>query len=145
MSEITLRFLGQSGFEISTDSSTVIIDPSNKKSGQLKGDIVFCTHNHFDHVGGVRPFLELNPEAILVGNSQVLEKFPEYDDRSVLAEKGGSFEKGPWKFGFIKNRHGIFSSVENIGAIIQTEGFSFGHPGDAVYFEGFYNAGLHCC
>jgi L-ascorbate metabolism protein UlaG (beta-lactamase superfamily) len=142
MSDLTLRFLGQSGFEISKESSTIIIDPSNKKSGQLKGDLVYCTHVHFDHVGGVKPFLEFNPDAVLVGNSQVIEKFPEYSDRSIVVENGDSMERGPWKFEFIKNRHGFFKNVLNLGVIVRTEAFSFGHPGDGVYFKGFYNAGL---
>ncbi len=139
---ITIRFLGQSGFEISDGNSTLIIDPSNKKSGQLKGDIVYCTHNHMDHIRGVKPFLELNPEAKLIGNLQVLEKFPEYDERSILAEIGKTLKEGSWTFDFIKNRHGFFKSVLNMGVVVRVQDFSFGHPGDAIYFEGFYNLGL---
>ena len=62
---VTIRYLGQSGFEISDDVSTLLIDPSNKKSGKLKGDFVYCTHQHSDHTKGVEPFLELNQEAKL--------------------------------------------------------------------------------
>jgi L-ascorbate metabolism protein UlaG (beta-lactamase superfamily) len=134
--------LGNSGFEFSNNSSTLIIDPANKKSGQLKGEFVFCTHNHFDHIGGVKPFLEMNPEAKLIGNNQVLEKFDDYSERTILAEVGETITLGPWSLEFIKNRHGFFGSVQNTGIIIRSDDLSFGHPGDGVYFKGFYNVGL---
>ena len=139
---VTIRYLGQSGFEMSDDVSTLLVDPTNKKSGELKGDFVYCTHQHSDHTRGVEPFLELNQEAKLIGNQQVLEKFPKYEERTILAKEGDSIEVGPWKFEFIKNRHGLFGSVLNLGTIIRAGDFSFGHPGDGIRFSGFYNAGL---
>ncbi|MGY5876482.1 MAG: MBL fold metallo-hydrolase [Candidatus Thorarchaeota archaeon] len=137
-----IRFLGQSGFELRTDTSTIIIDPSNKKSGDIEGDLVYCTHKHFDHISGVDVFLERNAQAKLVGNWQVIEKFTHWEDRTVEVSKGERLTDGPWSLEFIQNKHGIFKGIVNLGVIIRTEGLSFGHPGDAVYFKGFYNAAL---
>jgi L-ascorbate metabolism protein UlaG (beta-lactamase superfamily) len=139
---VTIRYLGQSGFELSDGSSTLLIDPSNRRSGELNGNFVYCTHNHSDHIRGVESFLEVNEKAKLIGNEQVLEKFPNYQERSILSRQGERLEVGPWTLEFIKNRHGLFRSVLNLGAIIGKDEFSFGHPGDCVRFSGFYNRGL---
>ncbi len=140
--DVHVRFLGHSGFEIQKDSSTILIDPSNKKSGDIKGNLVYCTHNHFDHTRGVDVFLERNQEAKLAGNHQVIEKFTHWEDRTLEVSKGDALTEGPWSFEFVPNKHGVFKGVANLGVILRAEGFSFGHPGDAVYFKGFYNAGL---
>ncbi len=63
-----ITYLGQSGFFIETPELKLLIDPSNKRSGDLEGDLVYCTHKHFDHVGGVKTFLNRNSHAILIGN-----------------------------------------------------------------------------
>ena len=137
MPGLEIRYLGQSGFQLSKGGSSIIIDPFDKKSGDLDGDLVYCTHGHTDHVGGIPTFMNRNPEAILLTNEQVAKQFKEFSDRTVLAENGGSFTQGDWSFRFIQLRHGIFRDT-NIGVVV-TNGSSFAHLGDTVTYEGFYD------
>jgi L-ascorbate metabolism protein UlaG (beta-lactamase superfamily) len=133
----SIKYLGQSGFLVESASSTLLIDPSNKKSGEFDGDIVYCTHGHFDHVGGVETFLKRNPDSILVANKQVTRKYTNFGDRVVTCKDGETFERDPWTFHFSRLRHGIFGGVINLGVVVKVGGFSLAHCGDAVSFEGF--------
>ncbi|MHA1934069.1 MAG: MBL fold metallo-hydrolase [Candidatus Thorarchaeota archaeon] len=133
-----IRYLGQSGFHIQSSTSSMLIDPGSKDAGNLPGDIVYCTHKHFDHTKGVKSFLDLNPEAVLIGNEQVLRAFQEFSDRSLHAAAGETLVHGPWSLEFIECKHGFFKSIVNIGIIVRIEDFSFGHGGDTLTFSGFY-------
>lgn len=138
MTELTIRYLGQSGFQLTKDGSSVIIDPMDKGSGDLDGEVVYCTHGHTDHTGGIPTFMERNPEAVLLTNVEVAHQFKTYADRTVIAEDGGSYEHGDWVFKFIKLRHGVLKEI-NMGVIVSNTGDSFGHLGDTVTYEGFYH------
>lgn len=129
-------FLGHSGFLLEAFGSKLLIDPKDKESGDLDGNFVYCTHNHFDHTGGVKPFLQRNLEAILVGNDQVVDSFSEWGERTRKVQSDDIFEFGPWKFEFINLRHGFFKSVNNLAIIVHLQDFTFIHCGDAVSFEG---------
>jgi len=132
-----ITFLGQSGFLLETSDFTLLIDPTNKKSGDYSGDLVYCTHEHMDHVGGVEVFMERNPQAILLGSENVTKKFSIYGDRTVTCEDGGTFEKSQWHLEFKRLRHGFFKGVINLGIVVTLGEFGFAHCGDAVSFDGF--------
>ena len=137
VSETQIQFLGQSGFRLSHNDSSMLIDPNGKDAGNVNGELVYCTHKHFDHTGGVSTFLERNLDAILVTNEQVSKKFRKYADRVVIIEKNGSHSHGDWNLEFIETRHGFFRGVHNLGVIVRVGDVSFGHCGDSVEFEGF--------
>ncbi|MFX1513459.1 MAG: MBL fold metallo-hydrolase [Promethearchaeota archaeon] len=137
MTPLKIKFLGQSGFLLQQESTNLLIDPRNKKAGNVSGDIVYVTHNHTDHTGGVKSFLKRNPEAKFICNEQVASSFTKWPDRTIIATPGETIVQGEWKLKFIKGRHGLFSSVQNIGIIVQNEDISFGHAGDSVDFQGF--------
>ena len=132
-----ITFLGQSGFKLEHGNSTLIIDPSNKESGNHDGDIMYCTHKHFDHIGGVDTFLERNNSAIFICNEQVAGKFTKYGDRVKVVKDGETYENGPWSFRFIQLKHGIFKGIQNLAVVISVGNFSFAHCGDAVEFPNF--------
>jgi L-ascorbate metabolism protein UlaG (beta-lactamase superfamily) len=134
--ELIITYLGQSGFLLEADGSKMLIDPQDKKSGDREGDFVYCTHNHFDHTRGVKPFLRRNPEAFLVGNDQVVDSFSEFGDRTRQVKSGDNFDYGPWKLEFLQLRHGVFRSVNNLAVIVRVQDLVFIHCGDAVSFEG---------
>lgn len=134
-----ITYLGQSGFLLEYNDSRLLIDPSNKKSGDLDGNIIFCTHNHFDHIGGVEVFLNRNPSAILVCNEQTAGKFTHHGERVKIVKGGDSFTYEPWDFQFTNLRHGFFKGVQNTGAVILIGEFSFAHCGDAVEFTDYPN------
>ena len=137
MSQPSITFLGQSGFILEYQGHKLLIDPQTKAAGTRPGNIVYSTHQHFDHVGGVNSFLEHNPEAILIGNPQVATKFGHWGARVTTVNAGDKLTHGPWDFEFIQEPHGFFKNQINLGIIVRTEGFAFGHVGDAVRFDGF--------
>ena len=132
-----ITYLGQSGFKLEHSNSTLIIDPSNKESGNHDGDIMYCTHKHNDHIGGVDTFLERNSSAILVCNQQTADKFTQWGDRVKIVNDGETYENGPWLFRFMLLKHGIFRGMQNLATIITASDFSFAHCGDAVEFPNF--------
>jgi L-ascorbate metabolism protein UlaG (beta-lactamase superfamily) len=134
-----ITYLGQSGFAIEFEDSTLLVDPPNKETGNQSGDLVYVTHKHFDHAGGLKAFMERNPEAELIANEQVLETFHQWPDRSTLAETGKTYSKGYWNFEFVESRHGLFRGIQNVGAVIHAGGQVFCHVGDTVTLAGFRN------
>lgn len=141
VSDLEVRYLGQSGFQLTKGSSTIMIDPADKKAGDIEGDLVYCTHRHADHTGGISTFMERNPEAILLTNEQVSQQFRQFSDRTVVARDGESYRHGPWEFQFIESRHGLIKDL-NLGVIVRNGDDSFGHCGDTVTFEGFSSSRL---
>ena len=136
MSDLQVRFLGQSGFQLTKGESSILIDPPNKKAGDMDGELVYCTHRHADHTGGISSFMERNPDAILLTNEQVAEKFKRFSDRKVIAHDGGSYKHDEWEFQFIECKHGLFNDL-NLGVIVTNVDHTFGHCGDTITFEGF--------
>jgi L-ascorbate metabolism protein UlaG (beta-lactamase superfamily) len=142
MSKPSITFLGNAGFLLEYQDSALLIDPQNRAAGDRKGDIVYCTHRHSDHVGGVNIFMEQNPVAFLIGCIQIAKKFPQWVQRQVTVASGEIIQQHPWTLRFIQEPHGLTKSTTNLGVIVQTENFAFGHVGDAVRFENFAKAKL---
>ena len=132
-----ITYLGQSGFYIETSDSKLLVDPRNRKSGDLEGELVYCTHKHFDHTGGVKTFLERNPDAILVGNEQVTGTFAQFGDRARTVREDESFEFKPYLSSFTRLTHGILKGTYNLAVEIHFDDFAFAHCGDAVSFDDF--------
>jgi L-ascorbate metabolism protein UlaG (beta-lactamase superfamily) len=139
--DITIRFLGYSGFQITRENSTIVVDPPTPQSGNIDGELVYCTHPHPDHTMGIKPFMENNPEAKLVANKQVTKNFKQCQDRTITINAGETYQHKQWEFQFIETKHGFLNPI-NMGVIIRNGVWSFGHPGDAESFEGFYSSKL---
>jgi L-ascorbate metabolism protein UlaG (beta-lactamase superfamily) len=141
LSDVQIRFLGNSGFQLTQENSNILIDPPNPKSGNIDGELVYCTHHHPDHTRGIKPFMDRNPEAFLIANTQVSNIFKQYSERTITINAGVTYQNKQWEFQFIDSKHGFLNPI-NIGVIIRSGGWSFGHPGDAASFEGFFSSEL---
>ncbi|TXT53759.1 MAG: Hydroxyacylglutathione hydrolase [Candidatus Thorarchaeota archaeon] len=140
--DLEIRFLGQSGFLLKTPNYAVLIDPRDKTAGKHDGDILYCTHYHSDHTGGVDVFLKRNPDALFICNEQVADRYEQWQDQIRTVEDGEHLTEGDLHFIFTKMRHGLFSGVENYGVEIQFDTFKFGHCGDAKEFGAFAGRAL---
>ena len=141
MSDLKVRYIGQSGFQLTKGNSTILIDPADKKAGNIEGDLVYCTHRHYNHTGGIPIFMERNPEAILLTNEQVSKQFRQFEDRIVIAQDGESYHHSSWEFLFIESKHGLINEL-NLGVIVRNGDDSFGHCGDTITFKGFSSSQL---
>ena len=138
MTEIPrITYLGQSGFYIETTDSKLLVDPRNKKSGDLEGDLVYSTHKHFDHTGGVKTFLTRNPDAIFISNEQVTGSFSQFGDRVKTVREDESFDFKSHSLTFTKVEHGLLKGTHNLSVEIHIGDFTFAHCGDAVSFDNF--------
>jgi L-ascorbate metabolism protein UlaG (beta-lactamase superfamily) len=139
VSDLQVRFLGQSVFQLTKGGSTILIDPFDKKAGDFDGELVYCTHRHSDHIGGVSSFMERNSNSVLLTNEQVAQKFKQFSDRIIVVHDGGTYQQGEWEFQFIEARHGLINDI-NLGVIVRNGDDSFAHCGDTITLEGFSSA-----
>ncbi len=138
MTQPIISYFGQSCFLLEFESTKILIDPGNKKLGKIEADIVYSTHSHFDHASGINEFLDFNKEsAIFISNKEVTKKYTEWGSRVKTIEDGTQLNIGELTLEFIYARHGIFKGELNLGIVISTPTFKFGHVGDGVSFQGF--------
>lgn len=143
-----IRWIGQSGYVIRTDTTEIMIDPylsdvvnrvANRprlvetpiKPGEVCADGIICTHNHLDHLD-VDAVMEMNPElrfittqegkANLLGigfeNVQVLN----VNDHIVI---------GDIEIVAVYAKH----TVEAFGIVVKAEGYTLYFSGDTLYDE----------
>jgi L-ascorbate metabolism protein UlaG (beta-lactamase superfamily) len=133
-----ITYLGQSGFALTSNNSLLLIDPSRKDDGELDGSVLYCTHNHSDHTGGVGQFLRRNPGARMLCSSQVSSRFPEFRSRTDIVQPDTARSQGPWQLEFVQGQHGLRRGVMNLGVLVSDSQLVFGHPGDTVTLEPYY-------
>jgi L-ascorbate metabolism protein UlaG (beta-lactamase superfamily) len=140
MSSVVITYLGHACFLLKYENSNMVIDPRSKSHSRIEGDIIYATHQHPDHVAGIDEFLKVNkPNGVLIGNEQVTKKYQKWGRQIITVKDGEELSHGVWKLKFIKGRHGVFRGELNLGILVKTPSFSFGHLGDSVSFEGFAN------
>jgi L-ascorbate metabolism protein UlaG (beta-lactamase superfamily) len=133
-----ITYLGQSGFALTSNGSLLLIDPSRREDGELAGSVLYCTHNHSDHTGGVGQFLRRNPQATMLCNSQVSSRFPEFKSQTEIIEPNTTSSQGPWELEFLQGEHGLRKGVTNLGVLVSDGQLVFGHPGDTVTLQPYY-------
>jgi len=103
---MNITFLGHASLLIETNGKRIIVDPfitanplaAEKISLQnLKVDYFLITHAHQDHVLDVSAIHELNPDAIIISNFEIVTYFANYGINGHGMNHGGS-----WFFDFGK-------------------------------------------
>jgi len=146
-----IRWIGQSGYILSTDSTEIIIDPYlsnvvNKIANRprlvdppinpkdIKADAVICTHDHLDH---------LDPEAIeemdrsltfiTTGEGKVKLNNMGFDKVFTL-QIGNSVIIGDFEITAVFANH----TVEAFGLIVKAEGNTLYFSGDTLFDKKLY-------
>lgn len=151
---MTIRFLGQSGYLLTTENTEIIIDPYlsdsvNRVAGrprlhpvpinpqEIDCDAIICTHNHLDH---------LDPDTLaLVRDSQPIITTSEGE--KVLTEMGkqkvsvlGQGEQitiGDFTLTAVYAAH----TVEAFGLVVECEGKRLYFSGDTLFDEKLFDIG----
>jgi len=149
MRDLTIRWIGQSGYILSDGTTEICIDPYLSdvvdriaKRGrmvkapflpeELKSDVVICTHNHLDHVD-----IDAIP---LIKKENMLFLAPD-DAKSTLIECGvmkyKAFDEGTAvKIGDFE-LEAVFAdhTVPAVGVIVKHNGITMYFSGDTEYNE----------
>jgi L-ascorbate metabolism protein UlaG (beta-lactamase superfamily) len=140
MNSTSITYFGQSCFLLEYNNSKLLIDPRKKSHSQIEGDILYATHHHMDHTAGIDLFLEINTSSgVLISNIQVTKKYSQSGKQVITIKAGEKLKRGVWDLEFISGKHGFFRGVDNIGIVVKTPSFTFGHLGDSINFDGFAN------
>lgn len=148
MSDLKIRWIGQSGYVLSSEKTTICIDPYlsdavNRVAGRprmrevpvkpedLCADAVICTHNHLDHV---------DVDAI-VNMKKSITFYAPTDCEKVLSElgvqnykrfdEGMEYEVGDFKIKAVFADH----TVPAVGTIAEYGGEKLYFSGDTYYNE----------
>jgi len=149
MKELTIRWIGQSGYILSDGQTTVTIDPylSNvvdrvAKRGrmvkapfppeELASDAVVCTHDHLDHVD-----IDAIP---LMNKGSMLFLAPSHAKDTLLScgvthylpfDEGATYTVGDFTLTAVFADH----SVPAVGVIVEHDGLTLYFSGDTEYHE----------
>ena len=143
-----IRFLGQSGYIIKTNTSSIVIDPylsdsvnrvANRprtlpipiKPENLKADAIICTHNHLDH---------LDPDTVEKVNRNI-PFITTFEGKEVLDKLGFSKVRAI-KVGDLVNVGNISvkavyanHTVEAFGLIVKADNMTLYFSGDTLFDE----------
>ena len=138
---MSIRFLGQSGFEILLNEKTVIIDPfitgnplaKDIDVSSLKADYILVTHGHGDHIADVEAIAK-SSDATIISNYEIVNWYGEKGLKGHPLNHGG---KALFDFGTAKYVNAVHTSC-------LPDGSNGGDPGGFVVWNDdvcFYHAG----
>jgi L-ascorbate metabolism protein UlaG (beta-lactamase superfamily) len=122
---------GVSAFTISGTKISIVIDPG--VSVNSKADVIYVTHPHVDHIRFLKQVIKSNPEAIVLATPKVLDQWKS-PSNYILVVQGRSPVIKDSMFRFIELPHG-FVKTQNLGLIVDIDGISIVHAGDAKTIE----------
>ncbi len=145
---MTVRFLGQSGYQIKTQNSEIIIDPYlsdsvNRVAGRprtlpipinpedIKCDAIICTHNHLDHLDP-DTVVKIDSNQFFITTNEGKAELSKLGKANVTAlNVGDSITIGDFEITAVFADH----TVEAIGLIIKAENKTLYFSGDTLYNE----------
>ena len=140
-----LRYLGHAAFEIHTSSKRILIDPFLKENPANirpleKADIVFITHEHYDHCAPDDIKKSMSSGAIVVASEECASKLHDMKTKLVKPGTRGSLADVNYEtisaYNIDKFREpGIqfHPKGPKVGFVIETEGKRIYHAGDTDF------------
>ena len=151
-----IKYLGQSGYIITTKKSQVIIDPYlsdivNEVAGrkrllpppikpeEIRADAIICTHNHLDHLDiGAIPYMK--DSQYFITTEEGKEKLLELNKTNVLSLKvGESTLVGDIEITAVFAKH----TVEAFGVILKADEKVLYFSSDTLFDERLFEVSLY--
>lgn len=138
--KLKIQFLGQNTFLAAFEGKTYIIDPyynaQKQKSGfdisKHKVDYVLITHGHNDHIADVKEVLELNPDATVIANAEIIAYFGH--PKNISLKMDGSTQIGGLKITMVQAKHP--NSLPNGAEAGLPAGYMLQYSGKTIYLAG---------
>lgn len=151
-----VRFLGQSGYILKTDSTKIIIDPYLSDSvnrvanrprmleipinpKDIKCDAVICTHNHLDHLDPDTVTDIPDTQFFITTNEGKAELLKMSKANVTALNIGESITVGDFEITAVFADH----TVEAFGLIIKAEGKTLYFSGDTLYNEKLFSVSIY--
>lgn len=147
MSKLTIRWLGQSGYILSGGGTVICIDPYLSdivnevagrprtreipvRPGDLRADVLICTHNHLDHVDkGAIPFMKKD-KMMFCAPSDCEETLKQLGVTHYTAfDEGAKVKAGGFEISAVFADH----TVPAVGVLVKYEGKTLYFSGDTYY------------
>ncbi len=133
-----IKWLGQSGFLIE-DESTIYIDPYDLPDGLPKADLIFVTHEHYDHLSPKDILKILRPSTKVVIAKAARSGLPEEVRRVITVTPGESIEVDDVKVEVVPayNRTKNFHPKKrgDVGYVLHLEDRVIYHAGDTDFIN----------
>ena len=149
---MTVKWIGQSGYVIKTDSTEIIVDPYlsdivNKVANRqrlvpapviaenITADAVVCTHNHLDHLD-TDAIERMNDRLFFITTVEGKDKLAELGKlNSVSVSVGDTVNVGDITLTAVYADH----TVEAFGLIVDADGVRMYFSGDTLFSEKLYD------
>jgi len=134
-----LRYLGHASFEIHASSKRILIDPFLKENPAAarpseKADIVFITHEHFDHCVPNDIRKNISNGAIVVASEECADKLNDFKTKFVRPGTKGSLADVSYEAVYAYNIGKSFHPKgRKVGFVIETDGKRVYHAGDTDF------------
>ncbi|MBO5198503.1 MAG: MBL fold metallo-hydrolase [Lachnospiraceae bacterium] len=147
-----IRWIGQSGYIIKTDTTEIMIDPylsdvvnrvANRarlveapiQPKDIHADAVICTHNHLDHLD-VDAVAAMDPSLLFLSTNEGVEKLQELGRTNTrVCVPGDSIRIGDVEITAVHACH----SAEAFGVIVKHGGITLYFSGDTLYDEKLFS------
>lgn len=152
--EVAIFWLAQAGFAYKTAAGRIIyldpylsdvvetnfgfkrMMPAPITAGEVRADLVLCTHEHLDHMDtDALPIIARNTRAKFAGPSECIKEFAKIGipgERCVLLESGETAEIAGVRVTGVYADHGEYAP-DALGLVLDIDGIRIYHTGDTAY------------
>lgn len=134
--DVTLEWLGHSGFMIKTDSKIIYIDPYCIGENLEKADLILITHCHPDHcsIADINKIIKLNSRVVVTADCQSKIMRTNVPIKIEITEPGREFDFGNIRIFSVPayNNDKSFHPKEEawVGYVIKLDDIIIYHAGD---------------
>lgn len=151
-----IKWIGQSGYVIRTDTTEIIIDPylsdvvnriancprlveAPMKPSEVRADGIICTHNHLDHLD-VDAVAEMDKGMMFITTSEGKDRLQEMGfDKVKALQVGESVTVGDIEIIAVYAKH----TVEAFGVVVKAEGKTLYFSGDTLFDERLFQVAAY--